>query len=89
MNHLYLKVNSARKEVILTDQADSKLAIPCIPHHLTISISWPEGAVVMIIQVCQNHNNLNILLSHQLPHGGDGAVQRVLRYDEAFAVVET
>ena len=79
-------MDSAWQEVILTYQAYSKLTIPCIPHHLAISPRWPEGAVVMIIQVCQNHNNLNILLSHQLPHGGDGAVQWVLRYDEAFAL---
>ena len=43
----------------------------------------------LIIQVGQDHDDLDLLLRHHLPHAGDGGVQRVLGQDESLPVVET
>ena len=43
----------------------------------------------LIIQVGQDHDDLDLLLRYHLPHAGDSGVQRVLGQDESLPVVET
>ena len=42
----------------------------------------------LIVQAGQDHDDLDLLLRHHLPHARDGGVQRVLGQNEAFPVVE-
>ena len=72
--YLQSEVNSAGQEVILADHTDSVLAVPSIPHHLPVSTSWPEWLIVLVIKVCEDYDHLHLLLGHQLPHGGHGAL---------------
>ena len=81
--------DGAGHEVVLADEADGGLAVAAVPHHAGAGSVWPEGSVVLGVQVGQHHQHLHLLLRHHLPHGGDGALQRVLRQDETLPVVES